>query len=172
MVKLTINKQLKILIGIVCFMFVFGFMMVPLYNVFCKVTGLNGKVDLTMASATDKGIDKSRTVAVEFVVNQNNKMPWEFKPKHTVLQLHPGELASTAYFAKNLTNKTMIGQAIPSISPSKASKFLKKVECFCFNSQKLGPGESEYLTLRFYLDNDIPQDVHRLTLAYTIFDVT
>jgi cytochrome c oxidase assembly protein subunit 11 len=150
----------------------FAFLLVPLYNVFCDVTGLNGKLDLSIAAATSKGIDSSREVTVEFVVNQNREMPWQFKPKHSSLTLHPGQLAATAYFAKNVTNKTMYAQAIPSISPSRASKFFKKVECFCFTNQKLGPGETAYLGLRFYLDPDLPKDIKRITLAYTIFDIT
>lgn len=150
----------------------FAFGLVPLYNVFCAVTGLNGKVDLTVQAAGSSGVDLSREVAVEFVVNNNQNMPWIFKPKHHILTVHPGELASTAYYAKNPTDLTMRGQAIPSISPAKVSKYFKKVECFCFNSQKLGPGEVAYLNLRFYLDKNFPADVKRVTLAYTIFDVT
>ena len=150
----------------------FAFALVPLYNVFCDVTGLNGKIDLTQVAATPAGIDESRSVTVEFVVNYNEKMPWDFQPKHTTLVLHPGQVMSTAYFAKNPTNRTMIAQAIPSISPSKVSKHFKKIQCFCFDSQQLGPGESAYLGLRFYLDPDFPEDVQRLTLAYTLFDIT
>ena len=150
----------------------FAFVLVPLYDVFCDATGLNGKLDLSVKAATPQGIDFSRNVTVEFVVNHNAEMPWEFKAKHHTLIVHPGELASTAYYAKNNTNKTMTAQAIPSISPSKVSKYFKKVECFCFSSQKLGPGQSAHLGLRFYLAPDFPKEVHRLTLAYTIFDVT
>ncbi len=150
----------------------FAFLLVPLYDVLCDVTGLNGKMDLSVMAATPRGIDQSRTITVEFVVSHNQQMPWEFKPKHTVLQVHPGEMATTAYYAKNLTGHTMIAQAIPSIAPSKVSKYFKKVECFCFSNQKLGPGESAYLGLRFYLDPDFPADVQRVTLAYTIFDIS
>jgi cytochrome c oxidase assembly protein subunit 11 len=150
----------------------FAFMLVPLYNVFCDVTGLNGKLDLAVVAAIPQGMDISRQITVEFVVTQNQEMPWEFKPKHQSLVVHPGQLASTAYYAKNTSTKTMQAQAIPSISPSKVSKYFKKVECFCFNNQKLGPGESAYLGLRFYLDPDFPKDVQRVTLAYTIFDIT
>lgn len=148
------------------------FLLVPLYNVFCNVTGLNGKLDLSIPVGTAKGVDLSRSITVEFVVSNNEKMPWEFKPKHQSIVVHPGQLATTAYFAKNLSQRTMYAQAIPSISPSRSSKYFKKVECFCFNKQKLGPGESAHLGLRFYLDPDIPKDVHRITLAYTIFDIT
>lgn len=167
----TKQKLLRNLLLFIVAMSGFAFALVPLYNVFCDITGLNGKMDLSVTAATPRGVDMSRTITVEFVVNHNNEMPWQFKPKHQVLIVHPGELAATAYYAKNNTGKTMYAQAIPSISPSKVSKYFKKVECFCFSSQKLGPGESAYLGLRFYLDPDFPADVQRLTLAYTLFDI-
>lgn len=166
------NKMLRNMLAITVGMAAFAFLLVPLYNVFCDVTGLNGKLDLNVAAATPRGIDTTREVTVEFVVNQNREMPWQFKPKHTSFTLHPGQLAATAYYAKNPTNKTMYAQAIPSISPSRASRYFKKVECFCFSNQKLGPGETAYLGLRFYLDPDLPRDIKRITLAYTIFDIT
>lgn len=174
LISLYITKQKllrNMLLSIVA-MAGFSFILVPLYNVFCEVTGLNGKLDLSISAATPRGIDMSRTVTVEFIVNHNREMPWLFKAKHHTLVVHPGELASTAYFATNPTNKTMSAQAIPSISPSRVSKYFKKVECFCFSSQKLGPSESASLGLRFYLDPDFPKDVQRVTLAYTIFDIT
>ena len=153
-------------------MLAFGFMLVPLYDVFCDVTGLNGKLDLTVAAGANQGVDLTRSITVEFVVNHNQEMPWEFKPQHHSLIVHPGQLAKTAYYARNTSKRTMRSQAIPSIAPSKASKYFKKVECFCFNSQKLGPGESAHLGLQFYLDQDLPKDIKRLTLAYTLFDIT
>jgi len=164
--------MLRNMLAAIVSMAAFAFLLVPLYNVFCDVTGLNGKLDLSIAAATSQGIDATRDVTVEFVVNQNRAMPWQFTPKHSSLTLHPGQLATTAYFAKNTTSKTMYAQAIPSISPSRASKFFKKVECFCFTSQKLGPGETRYLGLRFYLDPALPKEIKRITLAYTIFDIT
>lgn len=166
------NIMLRNMLVIIISMASFAFLLVPLYNVFCDVTGLNGKLDLTVAAATSRGIDATRNITVEFVVNQNRDMPWQFKPKHSKLNMHPGQLAATAYFAKNVTNKTMYAQAIPSIAPSRASKYFKKIECFCFTSQKLGPGETASLGLRFYLDPDLPRDIKRITLAYTIFDIT
>jgi cytochrome c oxidase assembly protein subunit 11 len=168
MPKNILRNMLLLIVG----MTAFGFVLVPLYDVFCNVTGLNGKLDLTVTAATDRGVDSTRTVTVEFVVNQNQDMPWEFKPKHNQIVVHPGELSATAYFAKNTTNATMYAQAIPSISPARVRKYFKKVECFCFTHQKLGPGETAYLGLRFYLDPDFPKDVQRVTLAYTIFDIT
>lgn len=166
------NKLTRIMLQITVGMTAFAFVLVPLYDVFCEVTGLNGKLDLSLAVATSQGIDYTRSITVEFVVNKNQAMPWEFKPKHQHIVVHPGQLITTAYFAKNTTLNTMYAQAIPSISPSQASKYFKKIECFCFSQQKLGPGESAHLGLRFYLSNDLPKDVHRVTLAYTIFDIT
>ncbi len=166
------KKLLRNMVVAVIAMTSFSFMLVPLYNVFCDVTGLNGKLDLSVAAATTKGVDLSRLVIVEFVVNNNANMPWQFKPKDTVLQVHPGELTATAYYAHNPTTRTMYAQAIPSISPARVRKYFKKVECFCFNQQKLGPGEMAHLNLQFYLDPEFPADVERVTLAYTIFDIT
>jgi len=166
------QKLLRNILMAILAMAGFSFMLVPIYNVFCDITGLNGKLDLSTLAATPQGIDVSRTVTVEFVVNHNRNMPWIFKPKHTTLKVHPGEVAHTAYYAKNTSKRTMIGQAIPSIAPSKVSKYFKKIQCFCFNSQKLGPSESAYLDLQFYLAPEFPQDIHRLTLSYTIFDVS
>jgi len=166
------KSVIKFWLIIVTLMAAFGFLMVPLYNVFCAITGLNGKLDLSVASAVPDGVDFSREIIVEFVVNHNEKMPWKFKPKNEVMKVHPGELAKTAYFASNPTRVTMVAQAIPSIAPAKVSKYFKKVKCFCFSSQTLAPGESRYLTLYYYLDKNFPQDVNRLTLSYTLFDIT
>lgn len=152
-------------------MFGFGFALIPLYNVFCKVTGLNGKVDLSVASGLPDGtIVSDRSIVVEFDVNYNQAMPWLFKPQQTQITVHPGEIVHTGYIATNPTNHTMVAQAIPSISPSIAAAHLKKVECFCFSQQTLRPGETTNLPLRFFLDPKLPNSVKRLTLSYTLFD--
>lgn len=169
---MTSQKLLRNLLLAILGMSAFAFLLVPLYNVFCDVTGLNGKVDLSVASPNNIQIDFTRKVVVEFVVSQNLQMPWDFRPKHHTIVVHPGELATTAYFAKNRSDHSMYAQAIPSITPAIARKYFKKVECFCFSKQKLGPGETAYLGLRFYLDPAIPKDISRVTLAYTIFDIT
>jgi cytochrome c oxidase assembly protein subunit 11 len=161
----------NILLSIIA-MSAFAFLLVPLYNVFCDLADINGKVDLTVSAAPGVAVDLSRQVIVEFVVSHNKEMPWIFKPKHHSLTVHPGELTATAYYANNPTKATMFAQAVPSMTPAKASRYFKKVECFCFSRQKLGPGETAHLNLRFYLDPNLPKDVQRVTLAYTIFDVT
>ena len=182
-IKVLLNKTQKLVLKlslIVLLMFGFSFALVPIYNVFCKVTGLNGKVDTNQPGvytrykpeANVASSEPIRIITVEFDVNRNEKIPCEIIPKHLALQVIPGELSSTSYYVKNLTNKTMVIQAIPSISPGIVAKYLKKLECFCFTPQELKPYESQQLALRFWLEPEIPENVHRLTLSYTLFDVT
>jgi cytochrome c oxidase assembly protein subunit 11 len=175
----SMHKQLviKLLVVVAC-MFSFSFALIPLYNVFCQVTGLNGKVDarhpLTYNPRykTANADIPPRLITVEFVVNLNHQLPFLFESEHTALQVVPGELTITSYYVKNLTNKKIVIQAIPSISPGIVAKHLKKLECFCFNKQTLNPGQEMKLPLRFWLETEFPDNVHRMTLSYTLFDVT
>jgi cytochrome c oxidase assembly protein subunit 11 len=166
----------KLFILALC-MFAFSFALVPIYNVFCKVTGLNGKVDTRHPGSftrykPDELAALSRFITVEFDVNRNEQVPCEISPQHNAISVKTGELTSTSYIVKNLTNRKIIIQAIPSISPGIVAKYLKKLECFCFSKQELKPYESMHLPLRFWLEPEFPDSVHRLTLSYTLFDVT
>lgn len=168
---------LSVLCTIVVSMFAFTFALIPLYNVFCQITGLNGKVDIQHPEQFTRYKDKTlqeitRRIVVEFDTNRNRELLLEFSPEHPALEVKPGELTHTSYHVKNLTSKKIIVQAIPSITPGIIAKHLKKLECFCFNQQTLQPGESMSLPLRFWLEPEIPEDIHRLTLSYTLFDVT
>ncbi len=170
------NKRLVrwLVLGAIA-MFGFGFALVPLYDVFCKATGINGKVDITQAPGAQTvthQIDETRTVTLELTTTLNERLPWEFRPLHKKGHLHPGEPFQTAYFAKNLSDKTMTVQAIPSISPGKAAEYIKKLECFCFTQQVLGPHESTEMGVRLVIDPSIPKDIHTITLSYTLFDLT
>jgi cytochrome c oxidase assembly protein subunit 11 len=168
----TTQKMVIKLFVVVVGMFGFGFALVPLYDVFCEVTGLNGKTDTKAYEAVDVKIDTSRLITVQFVATNNDKMNWEFKPEVNTIKVHPGELASTTFFAKNPSNFRMVAQAIPSVSPGRAAEFFHKTECFCFNQQVLMANESVDMPLRFIVDQDLPKNVHTITLAYTLFDVT
>ena len=162
----------------VVMMFVFAiFIMPPLYDLFCEVTGLNGKTSGPLVGATAtrvdaSGVDLSRTVKVQFVATNNDYMPWQFKPSIKTVRVHPGKPTVVTYFAHNPTNKPMVAQAIPSLVPSKAASYFHKTECFCFNQQPLAAGESAELGLSFIVDIDIPKQVNTITLSYTLFDVT
>ncbi len=162
------------MIAIVIGMFAFCFALVPLYSVFCKATGLNGKVDVRPQLTASK-VDMTRTVTIELLATLNESLPnekGEFIAQHKKFVLHPGEYVTTSYFVKNLTNHDMTVQAIPSVTPGLAARHIKKVECFCFQRQPLNPLEGKAMPLVFTVDPALPQDIHTLTLAYTLFDVT
>lgn len=173
-IKYSIRRTILFSLGIVVLMLGFTFALVPLYSVFCKVTGINGKVDLSTTGryAVNTGEITNRLITVEFDTNLHPDMPFEFSPEHAVLQVTPGALNHTSYFIKNKTDKTVIVQAVPSISPGIVAKHLKKLECFCFTQQTLKPKEAAQLPLRFWLEPEFPDSVHRLTLSYTLFDVS
>ena len=153
-------------------MFVFAIWIMPsLYDAFCEVTGLNGKTG-GRYEATDSGIDTSRTIKVQFVSTNNEGMPWEFKPAVRTVTVRPGEQKRTDYLARNPTDKTMVGQAIPSLVPFKATNYFHKTECFCFEQQPLEAGASAELPMFFIVDRDIPKHINTITLSYTLFDVT
>ncbi|CAL1239458.1 Cytochrome c oxidase assembly protein CtaG [Candidatus Methylocalor cossyra] len=153
-------------------MFGFGFALVPLYNVFCEVTGLNGKIKTQAAAQTDMKADQSRELTLEFVTSLNQNMPLAFRAEKAKLKVHPGEYYTVNFFAENLTDKKLVGQAIPSIAPGWATQYLKKVECFCFSEQAFEPHEKRTMPVRFVIDPALPGSVKDLTLAYTFFDIT
>jgi len=150
-------------------MFGFGFALVPLYNVFCDITGLNGKTGLSATTRTYE-VDKSRTITVEFMATVNG-VPWKFEPLQEKMTVHPGELNTVSYTATNLSSTDIVGQAIPSVSPGPAASFFSKTECFCFTNQLLKAGETREMPVRFVIDPLIPKDISIVTLSYTFFKI-
>lgn len=167
------NRQLVIKLALVTLaMFGFGFAMVPIYNVLCEVSGLNGKTGVVNAAALDVRVDTSRTVSVEFVTILNEGMPWEFRPAVTRMDVHPGAINSTSFYARNMTKHDMVGQAIPSLTPGAAAKHFNKTECFCFTQQHFKSGQGIDMPVRFVIDRELPADIKTVTLQYTFFDIT
>jgi cytochrome c oxidase assembly protein subunit 11 len=165
------NRRLvTYLLLLVVGMFGFGFALVPLYNVFCKVTGLNGKTNQTAIYNNGGVVDKSRTVIVQFLATNNANLPWEFYPLVTTIKVHPGENTRIAYYAKNNSSQTMTVQAIPSVTPGAAAAHLKKTECFCFTQQTFKAGEARNMPVLFHVDTELPKDIHEIALSYTMFD--
>ena len=160
------------LLATVMLMFGFGYALAPLYDVMCDVFGLNGKTQSSVAAATPETIDRSRTVTVEFMTTLSADMPWAFAAEQPMVQLHPGEVKTVNFNVRNLTDHDMVGQAIPSVAPSRAAQHLKKTECFCFSQQQLPAGDEKQMPVRFFVDPRLPSDVTRLTLSYTFFDST
>ncbi|STY27937.1 cytochrome c oxidase assembly protein [Legionella wadsworthii] len=168
------RKLIVILSSLVLGMFAFGFALVPIYNSICKTLGINGKTnpEAIAYDVTKAKIDQNREITVEFVSTNNSGVPWAFYPKVRKIKIHPGEIAKLAFYAENKTDHPMTVQAIPSVTPGIAAKYLKKTECFCFARQTLNGHEAMNMPLLFHLDTDLPERVHTVTLSYTLFDVT
>ena len=170
------NQGSKKTIRTLCFavlgMFTFSFALVPLYDVFCEVTGLNGKIELRATNNTNIEIDDGRDVSIQFVSHNNEEMPWTFEPSEDSIKIKTGKYHTATFYVKNPTNRTMIAQAIPSVAPSNAASHLKKLECFCFEQQELAPGEDALLPVRLIFDDKLPSSINSVVLSYTIFDVT
>ena len=166
------KNTLKYLASAVIGMFFFSFALVPLYNVFCEITGLNGKIELSPTKFVQEEPIQGRALKVQFVSHNNEQMPWSFSPSAEVINITTGKYYKATYFVKNNTDKVMVGQAIPSVAPSNAAAHLKKLECFCFEQQRLLPGEEAYLPVKLLFDNELPESINNVVLSYTIFDVT
>ncbi|MCP1619381.1 cytochrome c oxidase assembly protein subunit 11 [Pseudomonas sp. SLBN-26] len=169
--ELGTRRLILRLLVLVVAMFGFGFALVPIYDVMCVAFGINGKTN-TSAYEGSQVQDAQRQVRVQFLATNAADMTWEFRSKADDLVVHPGASNEMLFIAHNTTDKPMTAQAIPSISPSKAAAYFHKTECFCFTQQVLQPGERIEMPVRFIVDRDLPADVHHLTLAYTLFDIT
>ena len=154
------------------FMFGFGYVLVPLYDVFCELTGLRFTQESNELVSQEIQEDTTRVVTVEFDVSMNESMPWKVRPAASKLQVHPGRVYTTNYIAKNTTQSDMVGQAVPSIAPFVANRHLVKTECFCFENQPIGAGEEVEMALSFMVNPKLPKDVKVITLSYTFFDIT
>lgn len=155
-------------------MFGFGYALVPIYNVICEITGLNGKTSseaVALAAVEQEPIDPNRLITVEFITNINDSAPWRFEPEVRKMQVHPGEFHQIDYVAENLSGVATIGQAIPSVAPGDAARHFQKIECFCFAEQDFAVGEVKSMPLAFRVDPAISSRVSTITLSYTMFSV-
>ncbi len=166
------NRRMAMRLGIVVVaMFGFGYALVPLYDVFCEITGLNGKTGVVSAQSLDGQVDSSRLVTVEFLSNVNSSLPWQVRPVDKKLRVQPGRVYETRFFAENLSPDVVVGQAVPSVSPNDASLYFNKTECFCFTRQRFEGGESREMVVRFVINTGLPASVSTVTLSYTFFPV-
>ena len=170
--KQKAGKTIVQLVSVAVLMFGFGFAMVPLYDLICDVTGLNGKTGSRYVSDDTESVDEDRLVTIQFLTNNNASMPWEFRPEKRSMKVHPGKLSEVSFYVRNLTDRTMMAQAVPSVSPNRIAEYLHKTECFCFEQQQLAEGEDLDMPLRFIIDDNLPKDVTTLTLSYTLYDIT
>jgi len=164
------NRVVKRLGIAAVLMFGFGFALVPLYDVFCDITGLNGKTGrIELEDALSQTVDEDRLVTVEFLGVVHSDLPWDFKPMVRKIRVHPGEVTEVNYYATNKADNAVTGQAVPSVAPGKAAKYFSKTECFCFTRQLLEPGEGKEMPLRFVVDPGLPESVKTLSLSYTFY---
>ena len=170
------NRRMVAKLAVVAMaMFGFGYALVPIYKHICEALGINV---LSLSERTINGapspkkntqVDESRTITVEF--DANARGPWEFKPAQRSLDVHPGQLVTVMYEFRNVQDREMSAQAIPSYAPKQATAHFNKLECFCFNEYRLQPGESKQWPVVFYIDPKLPKDVRTITLSYTFFEV-
>mgnify|MGYP005991884051 CR=1 FL=1 len=170
------RKDTRLIIKLVlfpCLMFGFGFLLIPLYDVFCEITGLNGKFELT-AATDDQLLDQSviippRDLVLQFTSASDAQEIWQFHPAEAQIEVTTGQQYRTHFTLQNPTNETIEFTSIPSLSPGLAAEYLIKTECFCFQKQVLLPGEKVEMPLIFQLRTDLPKEYTKLTLAYRIY---
>jgi cytochrome c oxidase assembly protein subunit 11 len=169
--KSIVNRQLMLkLLGFALGSFAFGFALVPLYDVLCDITGFGNQRALTVARLAVEQPDDSRTITVDFLTELPTVGNWEFRPTVASMQVHPGRLYQTEFFAHNLMGQDTTAQAVPNIAPGKAAMFFRKTECFCFTPQKFAAGEQRPMVVRFVIDPALPRSMDRITLSYTFYD--
>lgn len=155
------------------FMFAFSYIMVPIFTFVCSQIGLNGKSGLVQHSIdTSMQADNTRTIKVQFTSVMHGNLKFIFKPLQSEISIHPGERKLIYFYAENDTGIAKTVQAVPSITPIDAARFLKKVECFCFTQQYFVKDEKAKMFVNFYIDKDIPANIKEITLAYTLFDAS
>jgi len=160
------------MVGVALAAFAFTFSLVPLYRVACeKVFGIrveNGAIGSDRAAALGAG-KSDRVITVQFDGGVNSKLPWSFHPEQVSMKVRPGEQYDTTFYARNDGKRAIVGNAVPSIAPARASGYFSKTECFCFTAQTLQPGEARDMPVRFIIAPDLPEEIQTITLSYTFF---
>ena len=150
-------------------MFGFGFALVPLYDVFCEITGFGGRTNPEAVTVVEAP-DISREIRVEFMTTVNSYAPFEFRADADSMTVHPGKMYYATFTAKNLTEADKVAQAVPSVAPIAAAEHFVKIECFCFDNQQFAANEEKAMPVQFIVDPDLPDYVDTITLQYTFFD--
>lgn len=158
------------LVLVVIAMFGFGYALVPLYDVFCEITGLGGRTGIVQAGSLPIRSDENRIVTLQFHGTVNSALPWDFRPAVREMKVHPGRLYEAHYVVRNRSGRPTVGQAVPRVTPVDVSGYLKKTWCFCFEDQHFEPGETREMSVRFVVSEQLPRRIEALTLSYIFFD--
>jgi len=157
------------LLAVAVAMFAFGvFAMPPLYDTFCEITGI-GQAGVRIEDVAPGAVRDHRTVKVRFDATTNSSLDWAFRPVQPSMAVTLGEASEARYWAANEADDTIIGQAVFNVTPPEAARYFVKTECFCFTEQALAAGEGREMPVWFYVDEDLPEDIQEITLAYTFF---
>lgn len=164
-------SALMLAVGMVCL----GYAAVPLYDMFCRVTGFGGTTQRAEAAAVP-GAVAGKTMSIRFDANHAPALPWSFKPEAPLETVTIGARDMAFYTAKNLSDKPVTGVASYNVSPTQAGKYFSKIECFCFTQQTLDPGQEVRMPVIFFVDPKIlddpeTKDIKQITLSYTFFPV-
>jgi cytochrome c oxidase assembly protein subunit 11 len=163
-------KLLMVPIG----MFGFAFALIPLYDVLCDVTGLNGQLgnsQVDYSKVVNYAVDENRHVTVDFTSAISTGFPINFYPKTKKMEVIPGKMYTVEYIAENRSNEVIVGQAVPSIAPGVAALHFKKLECFCFSKQVFQPKKPVVMAVRFVIEPDLDKSIHNITLSYNFFKI-
>lgn len=166
------NRQLGWRLALVALFFGgFGFALVPLYDVICRITGINGRTNAVAATPlVNTQVDTSRWVTVQFLSHTMPGVGLEFKPGQFSMQVRPGEVAHATYTVRNTSGQVFVGQAIPSVTPAVGAAHFNKIECFCFSQQTFQAGEVRQMPVVFIVSPELDRDLSTLTLSYTFFE--
>ena len=149
--------------------FVFGFALVPLYKVICEAAGIRVNAKPSQLQASDTGV--GRHVALEFVSMLPPGSEFELTPATPTMVLQPGKLYEAKFRIRSKATVPVTAQAVPSVAPATTAKYLQKTECFCFTPQQFAASQEREFTVRFIVDPDLPRQVDRMTLGYSIYKV-
>lgn len=166
-------KTVKYLVGVIVLMGSLAWASVPLYDLFCRVTGFGGTA-IVAEQGADHILDK--TIKVRFDASKERDMPWEFRPVENVMELRIGETGLAFYEAYNPLDVPIAGSASYNVAPYSAGGFFMKIDCFCFTEQVLAPGERVQMPVTFFVDPEIVEDrdakhIPEITLSYTFHQI-
>ena len=166
-------KTVLPLVGILCAMGVLMYYAVPLYNMFCQVTGIGGTTQRVAATQSVEEID--REITVQFATQVQPDLPWEFRPEQRKVTINLGERKTVYFRATSNAEREIVGHAAYNVTPLKVGKYVNKIECFCFTEERLGPGESVRMPVQLFVSPQLAKDVdadevQTITLSYTFFE--
>jgi cytochrome c oxidase assembly protein subunit 11 len=160
----SLTRQLLVMVAA---SFAFGFALIPLYDVLCEVAGL--RVNERPLAAREQTEAAARAVTLEFISTLPPGSEWEIRPVETSVTVQPGRLSEARFVIHNRATANATGQAVPSVAPAATARYLQKTECFCFTPQTFGGDESREFVVRFIIDPDLPLQVDRMALAYSMY---